>query len=814
MTTLATLERRPTIKEKPTYKMQLGHQMQPSNAKKPMRTFKPTNWTVDFVSPSLTAPTDRPRPAYLLRAEFDIPKDAQAITASVTAHGIYDLELDGNRVSTAEFAPGWSSYHHRLRYQQFDLTAIAEPGHHALAVWLADGWFRGRLGFNGGLWNNYGDHVAALVQIDVVLTDGTTQTIPLTWKYAPAPITAAGFYEGETYDATKEQTGWALPGFDDSSWAAPTILPLAEFGHQLEQPIGPDVEVIETMAPVKVEHRPNGRIRLDFGQNIAGKLVLKNVQAPKGHTLKLHHAEVLEHDELATRALRTADSIDTYIFNGSGLPVTWTPRFTYHGFRYAELEGWPAGAPDPTEAVVAQVVHSKMDRTGWFDSSHELLNKFHQNVVWSMRGNFVDVPTDCPQRDERLGWTGDIQVFGPTAMFLYDCAPFLRNWLRDVKAEQRQFGTVLSYHPWLQLNIPPVPAAAWGDVAVILPWTMYERTGDLTVLADHIDLMAAWVSTVDAATGGTGLWNSGFQFGDWLDPKAPPLNPADSRTDKYLVATAYHVHTADLLAKAYRALGQDKNADAAQQIADKARAAFQNEYVSPNGRLVSDTITAYSLAICFNLLPPALIPAAGDRLKTLVRESDHTITTGFVGTPLVLDALTKTGSVDTAYHLLLQTKSPSWLYPVTMGATTIWERWDSMLPDGSINAGEMTSFNHYALGAVADFMHRVVAGLAPGTPGYEVVDIAPQPGGGLTRASATHDLPAGRIAVAWQRSGDRFTLDITLPPGTSGVVRMPDGSAPFPFAAGTHQFSCAFRAASADPPIPPAIDFFNPDGAL
>lgn len=768
----------------------------------------PRTWTADFVSPSTEAPTTSLRPGYLLRTELTVPDTAAQVTAYVTAHGVYDVELDGIRVTSAELAPGWSSYEHRLRYQTLDLPT-ATPGTHALGVWLADGWYRGRIGFEGGLWDVYGKDVSVLIEVEIRHQNGSVELAPLTWRWAPAPITAVGLYEGETYDARLEQPGWSTPGFDDSGWQAPTVLPRDSFTHALEQPVGSDVRVIEALRPVTVEERPNGRLRLDFGQNISGKLRVRDVVAPAGHTLMLHHAEVLEHDELGTRPLRSATSVDSYTFGPSGAPVTWTPRFTVHGFRYAEIEGWPAGH-DPADAVEALVVHSDMERSGWFSSSHQLLDRFHENVVWSMRDNFVDLPTDCPQRDERLGWTGDIGVFVPAAAFLYDSTGFLLNWLRDVKAEQKAQGTMRNFHPWLECGFPGPPSAAWGDAAVIVPWTLYERTGRLDILADHVESMSAWVDQVDALTGHTGLWDSGFTLGDWLDPSAPPEQPSASHTDKYLVATAYHAFSARLTAQSWRLVGDEERAFRYQQIADRARAVFRDTYVTPRGRVTSDTVTAFAVAICFDLIEEHQLTEAGKRLAALVTEKNHLIATGFVGTPLVCDALVRTGHPDTAYHLLLQTRCPSWLYPVTMGATTVWERWDSMLPDGSINPGEMTSFNHYALGAVVDFMHRVVAGLAPASPGYANVRFAPVPGGGLTHAEASHRAPAGLVRSAWRRDGENFTLTVELPAGTRGTVNLPDGSPAVEVGPGVSEHMCIWRAPDADPPLPRVWNLADP----
>lgn len=765
------------------------------------------DWRGDFVSPSVQAPATGHRPAHWMRAPFAVPLTAVRVRAYVAVHGVYELELNGSRTDDVELAPGWSSFGHRLRYQTYDLDQLALVGENVLGIWLADGWYRGRLGFNGGLWDVYGSDVAALVQLEVGYEDGRIEQIPLAWRTAPSPITATGLYEGETYDARLELDRWSQPGFDDAAWSAPAVLPRTLFTHELESPTGPPVRVIESLRPVVTEVRDGGRLRLDFGQNISGK-VRFTASAAAGHVLRLHHAEVLADDELCVRPLRTATSVDSYVFSGHG-KETFTPRFTIHGFRYVEIENWPQGQ-DPGE-VEALVVHSDMRRTGWFESSHKLLDRFHENVVWSMRDNFVDLPTDCPQRDERLGWTGDIQVFAPAATFLYDSTGVILTWLRDLMVEQREHGSVRNFHPWLECGFPAEPAAGWGDAAVLVPWTLYQRTGDLKILGDHVESMAAWVDQVEALTDGTGLWDRGFQLGDWLDPAAAPERPGDSATDAYLVATAYHARTAGVLAQTCDVLGDEERGSRYRAVEDRARLAFRSHFVTPAGRVVSDTVAALSLAICFDLLDgQEQLDVAGRRLAERVREGDHLIRTGFIGTPLVCDALVRTGSTDTAYHLLLQTRCPSWLYPVTMGATTVWERWDSMLPDGTINPGEMTSFNHYALGAVVDFMHRTVAGLTPTAPGYSEVLLAPRPGGGLTHASASHLSPHGLITSSWRREGATFVLEVEVPPGVRATVQLPGQATGIDVPSGRSEHRCAWRAAADDPPTPRLWNVHNP----
>jgi len=559
------------------------------------------------------------------------------------------------------------------------------------------------------------------------------------------------------------------------------------------------VRVIETLRPVSIERIEGGRIRLDFAQNISGKLRIR-LRGPAGHTVRLHHAEVLEGGALGVRPLRAAISIDEYACSGEGDEV-WSPRFTIHGFRYAELEGWPGDLESVD--VEALVVHTDMERTGWFESSHAGLNRLHENVVWSMRDNFVDLPTDCPQRDERLGWTGDIQVFAPTALRLFAVHGTLSGWLRDVAAEQAEQGHVPNFVPWLDCGFPNFPTAAWGDAAVIVPWELYQHDGDVRILEDQYDSMRAWVDLVDRLTGGTGLWNSGFQLGDWLDPAAPPDNPGESHTDKHLVATAYHVRTARILADTAALLGRRADEERYRGIAGRALEAFRSEYVSPAGRIVSDTPTSIALSIVFDLFAsPEQELRAGERLVELVAQNDYRISTGFVGTPIICDALARVGGIEAAYHLLLQDQLPSWLYQVGMGATTIWERWDSMLPDGTVNPGDMTSFNHYALGAIAGFMHRVVAGLESAAPGGSLLRIAPRPGGGLTHASSSHLGPLGLASSAWRREGDEFLLDVVVPVGATATVELPDGTVIDAVGPGRHAFACTMRAAASDPPRP------------
>ncbi|GAA3828813.1 glycoside hydrolase family 78 protein [Sphaerisporangium flaviroseum] len=747
----------------------------------------PADWKAGAVAPPLELLGLPDGPALLLRRDFATRAPVELARLYVTAHGTYEVELNGEVVGDDVLAPGWTSYHHRLRYRTHDVTTLLREGGNAIGATLADGWYRGRLGFAGGKTDLYGDRTALIAQLEITYSDGTTDTIvtDTTWRCAAGPVTAAGLYDGEKYDARLLPSGWSKPGFDDTAW-----LPADALTHDpalLVAPTGPPVRRTETLRPVEVLTGPSGETIVDFGQNIAGRLRIR-VQGPAGHTVTLRHAEALENGALALRPLRHAAAQDEYTLRGDAEGEEWEPRFTSHGFRYAQIDDWP-GTLDPAD-VVAVVCHTDMRPLGVFDSSDPLLNRLHDNVSWSMRGNYLDIPTDCPQRDERLGWTGDIQVFAPAAAFLYDCAGPLSSWLADLAAEQMEHGTVPHYVPWVPQLFGTTPTAAWGDAAVLVPWTLYQRTGDLGLLRRQYPSMKAWVEQVAGLTGEDHLWDEGFQFGDWLDPAAPPDDPGRARTDHTLVATAHHARTAAVLAETAALLGHVADAEHFAVLAAQVRATFNREFVTPSGRLACDTQTAYALALRFGLLDdPAQRERAGRRLAELVAADDHRIGTGFVGTPLVCDALTEAGAIEDAYRLMLQTKCPSWLYAVTMGATTIWERWDSMLPDGTINPGEMTSFNHYALGAVADWMHRTIAGLAPAEPGYRRLLVRPRPGGGLTRARAAHVTPYGRAEVSWERDGEQLTLVVVVPPNTTAAVHLPsDPDTAIEAGAGRHVF--------------------------
>jgi alpha-L-rhamnosidase len=749
-------------------------------------------WTAAMVG---LADPDHVAQPLLLRTEFTARGPIDRATLYATAHGVYQVEVNGTEVDDQILKPGWTSYQWHLIHETTDVTPLVTEGANALGVSLAGGWYTENYGFMDSASRMYGEDPAVAVQLELLYADGTRETIvsDASWlATGDSPITASGIYPGESFDATKVVAGWSSPGFDASAWTPvrvdgeyPTPAPRS----------APAVRAIEELPVVETITAPSGATILDFGQNLVGRLRI-TVDGERGTVLTLRHAEVLEHGELGIRPLRNAAATDHYTLAGGG-PETWEPSFTFHGFRYAQIDG--LANIDPA-SVTAVVIHSDMERTGWFDSSHTLVNKLHENVLWGMRGNFLYLPTDCPQRDERLGWTGDIQVFSPTASYLYDSDGFLAGWLEDLAFEQTAVGGVVPFVIPSVLRGFMEPAAAWGDAATIVPWVLYERFGDLGVLATQFDSMKAWADTLIGLAGERHLWEGMFQFGDWLDPDAPADHPADAKTDADLVASAHLFKSVDIVSKAASVLGESEVAAEYAAIAEQVRTAFLREYVADSGRMISDAQTGYGLGIMFGLYQDAeQKQRMGDRLAWLVKAAGYRIGTGFVGTPLVAEALAVTGHLDVAGRLLTQTENPSWLYPVTMGATTIWERWDSMLEDGSINPGEMTSFNHYALGAIADWMHRSLAGLAPASPGYREIRVAPQLVQGFDWAKTSHETPYGLASSGWSRvDADTVLVEATIPANSTAEVWLPGASGALSVGAGTHSWTVS---APATPPV-------------
>ncbi|KAI9148987.1 alfa-L-rhamnosidase [Paramyrothecium foliicola] len=775
-----------------------------------------------------------------LRKTFTLPD--QLIGSSqlkarlyITALGVFNAWINGKPVTDECLAPGWTSYNHRLAYRVLDVTSLLQPGQtNVICAEVGEGWYAGRLGFGGGERFRYGKEVALSAQLEVSAASVDkagpwTLVTDDSWDAAPSAIASSEIYDGEVFDFSKEVTAWNKPGSEWPSEATYGTKTLPRPSAKLVAPDAPPVRVTEKVRCQKVFKSKSGKTILDFGQNLVGYLSISRVEFSDNQTIVLRHAEVMEDGELGIRPLRRCKATDTITGAKGQVLENWNPQFTFHGFRYAQVDGWPAGEVGQDD-IHALVIHTDMTRRGFFECSNEPVNQLHRNVVWSMRGNFVSVPTDCPQRDERLGWTGDLQAFCPTATFLYDTVGMLGNWLEDLSAEQLREGAkgiVPLVIPECMPSKWPHEAdsqAVWGDVSIIAPNVLHQYSSDKALLERQFASMKAWLDEgINRAE--DGLWNPNlFQLADWLDPNAPPEDPGKATTDSTLVANAYLTYVTFIFARLCAELGKKDLAAQYEEAAKKHKAQFQRRYITPDGNLMSNTQTGIALAIQFGLLPDEDAPRefVAASLEKLVRSARFHIATGFAGTPVIAHALTTIGRPQLAYRMLLETGCPSWLYPVVkQQATTIWERWDSMLPDGRINPGEMTSFNHYALGAVADWLHGSVGGIAPLEPGWRVVRVRPVPGGNLTSARVSFDGPYGLVACEWTLGGaasNEFHMTLTVPPNSSAVITLPaelrrdnkvGQETTRTVGSGTHEFKCVCDV-DAWPPKPLIHPFMAP----
>jgi alpha-L-rhamnosidase len=733
------------------------------------------DWQAAWIQPDLEEDTSTSTPCPMLRTTFTVDGAVQSARAYVTALGLYEMELNGHRVGDQVFTPGWTAYDKRLQYQTYDVSDLLVEGENAAGVVLGDGWYRGYLGF-GGQRNVYGEKLALLLQVRIAYEDGRVQTVcsDETWKSATGPILASDIYNGERYDARLEKPGWSRAGYDDGGWTG--VQPVEQDKGILVAPAGPPVRKIQELKPVDILHSPAGETVVDMGQNMVGWVRLE-VQGEAGTTVSLRHAEVLQEGNLYTENIRAAKQTVAYTLKGGDKEI-YEPRFTFQGFRYVAVEGYPGELT--LDSLTGVVVHSDMTPIGRFECDNPLLNQLQHNIVWGQKGNYLDVPTDCPQRDERLGWTGDAQVFIRTGCFNMDVAGFFTKWLRDLAADQGEDGGVPHVIPNCIGRRRPRGggAAAWADASVICPWTIYLCYGDTRILEEQYESMKAWVGYIEERAGEDRLWASGFQFGDWLAYATTRSDYPGATTDKDLIATAFYAYSTALLQQTAHVLGKEQDAERYARLLAEIKEAFCREYVTEKGRLASNTQTAYALALWFELLPEGLRPEAARRLAQDVRNFGNHLTTGFVGTPYLCHTLSSHGYPDVAYDLLNQDTYPSWLYPITKGATTIWERWDGIKPDGTFQDAGMNSFNHYAYGAIGSWLYQVVAGIEvdASAPGYKHTLIQPQPGGGLSSASATLNTMYGSVQSAWKLGEDGFSLEVTIPANTHATVRLPDAS--------------------------------------
>ncbi|MCC6683202.1 MAG: family 78 glycoside hydrolase catalytic domain [Phycisphaeraceae bacterium] len=705
-------------------------------------------------------------PCPYLRRDFDIDKTVRRAMVYVTARGFYELHINGRTVSEDQFSPGWSDFNKRIYYQTYDVTDLLQQGDNAVGAVLAPGWYAGHVGFQGAF--RYGRTLSLLAQLEIEFADGSKQVIASdeSWRGSQGPIRGSDMQMGELYDATRSQIGWDAPGFDDARWSAVTVEPATEAA--IEAHPGVPVRRTGELTPLSSRQIAPGCWIYDLGQNFAGRLRLQGA-LPAGTKLVLRHAEILNPDgTLYTENLRTALATDHYV--AAGGQFTWEPTFTFHGFRYAEI----AGLPDDVDLTVTGIaLNSDTPQVGFFECSSPLVNQLVSNILWTQRANFIEIPTDCPQRDERLGWTGDAQIFIPTANWNMDVSAFFTKWLIDLDDGQNAEGAYPNVAP--TGGMTGYGVAAWGDAGVICPWVMYQFTNDTRYLEDHFDNMVRWVEY--CRNNSDKLLRPAAGFGEWLSINAD--------TPKDVLATAYFALSTHLVARSAAVLGCDEDAAKYEQLFQQIRKAFNDAYVTPDGRVKGDTQACYLMALNFDLLPDELRDKTAALLIEDVRSRDWHLSTGFIGVGFSLPALTAIGRNDVAYRLLLNETFPSWGYSIRQGATSIWERWDGWTEDKGFQTPQMNSFAHYAFGSVGNWLYSAVAGIESDGPGFARIKIHPRlanpverpAGSGLTWAKASYRSVRGQIESAWHIADNRFELNITIPANTVATVYIPTADA-------------------------------------
>ena len=720
-----------------------------------------------WITPGYEESIQRESPLFRKSFQLDSKNVARA-TAYITAHGMYEAWINGQRIGDDYFTPGWTSYENRLQYQVYDVTKMLQSGENAIGIMLGNGWYRGFLAW-GDRNDHYGSDIAVLYQLDIEFEDGSTQRIVTddSWVATKGPVVFSELYDGETYDSQKEIEGWNTTGFK-SLWPKvkeanfPKDVLIATYNEPIRKQ--------ERINPIDIFKSPKGELIVDFGQNLVGWVQLK-VKESDGDKLEIFHAEVLDKEgNFYVENLRSADQKMTYILDGSEQVLE--PHFTFQGFRYIQVVGYP-GELKP-ENLTAIALYSDMIPTGDFTCSDPLVNKLQENIQWGQKGNFLDVPTDCPQRDERLGWTGDAQAFFRTAAYNMNVHNFFSKWMKDVAADQSENGAV----PFVVPNVlgpNATGSAGWADVATIIPWESYLLYGDERMLEEQYPSMKSWVEYIKSQSQDN-LWKSGFHFGDWLFYRPDDDNAGRAAvTDRYYITQCFYGYSTQLLINAAEVLGYSEDAQAYSALLADIKIAFQNEFLSASGRLGPNTQTAYVLALQFDMLPEDKRDQAVQRLVDNIKSYNYHLTTGFLGTPYLCHVLSRFGREDIAYELMMQDTYPSWLYPVTMGATTIWERWDGIKPDSTFQTPSMNSYNHYAYGAIGDWMYRNVAGInaVALSPGYKQMVIKPIPGGGLNAAEGSLNTYYGKIVSGWSLESNRLVQNLTIPVNTTAEVWIP-----------------------------------------
>jgi alpha-L-rhamnosidase len=733
-------------------------------------------------------------PAPYLRRSFSADGPVAAARLHITALGLYEARLNGQRVGDAVLAPGWTDYAQRIPYQSYDVTALLQPGENVLAAVLGDGWYSGFVGFDAKRAGaHYGPAPELLAQLVITMADGSTRVVATDgqWQASSGAIRRADLLMGEQHDLAREPHGWDQAGFDAAGWAA--VRCRERDATALVADPGPPIRVTQEIAAQEITRRPDGALIVDFGQNLTGWLRIA-ADGPAGACIRVRHAEVLAPDgSLYTDNLRTARQLDEYVTAG-GTEVL-EPRLTIHGFRYAEISGYPGelSAAD----VTARVAHSDIAPAGSFESPLPWLNRLFANIDWGQRGNFISVPTDCPQRDERLGWLGDAQVFARTACYNRDVAAFFSKWLDDVADAQLPSGAFPDIAPRLHLDWAGAPA--WSDAGVIVPWTLHQMYGDATSLRRHYGAMTAWMEFLERANPDyLRSRELGHSYNDWLAPGG------DDKTPHELLATAYWAHDAALMAQIADTVGRPEDAARYRALRARIGAAFADAFVAAGGEVASGTQTAYVLGLHMDLIPADLRAAAARHLVAAIEAAGWRLSTGFAGVSYLLPVLSSAGYTDVAYRLLEQDALPSWRYMIDNGATTIWERWDGWSAEDGFQSPQMNSFNHYSLGSVGEWLYRFVLGidLAPDGAGFRRLVMRPHPGGQLRQVSGGYRSVRGAVTSQWEHDGESFTFRVGLPPNVTASVRVPsrdpaavrdgqgrepDAVAPYPGAPGARE---------------------------
>lgn len=702
------------------------------------------------------------------RKDFQVESGIKEARLYITARGIYEAHINGEKVGNDFLTPGWTPYEKRIETLTYDVTDLVKNGNNAIGLVLAEGWHSGRL-----LFRNYSDkHPQILAQLEITTKNGEVVTLSTdeSWKASTnGPIQYSSLYDGEWYDASLEMPGWSSPGYSDDNWSDASSEELSDSIALKPKSHRPVISKM-SLTPLTVKESSTGNWVFDLGQNMAG-VPSVNIPVKKGQRVKIRVAEMLqENGEIYIDNYRGALSTDYYVPAKDGV-ISWQPKFTFHGFRYVELSGFDE-SKNPEKSWVSGVVqHSDFEMSGKFSSSHDKLNQLQSNIEWGLKGNFLDIPTDCPQRNERLGWTGDAQVFAPTSIFIADVHAFWSSWLTSVREDQNNDGSI----PWYVPNLyRGRSSSGWGDAITVIPWEIYMRTGDKKILEDNYQAMNKWLDFYDSKA--TEHIVSMFTFGDWLQPYSEnPENTKKGETNEKLVSTAYYARSIDLARQSASALGKEAEVSKLEKRFATVQSAFQGHFFNEDGSINkgTPTQTGYLLAIAFDLLSPEMEEKAIPYLITEIEKAENHLRTGFLGTPLLAPVLEKIGRQDLMFEILFKETYPSWFYSINQGATTMWERWDSYSHTDGFHKEGMNSFNHYAYGAIGQFMYERIAGLKPLEAGYKSILFHPLIKAPLSEASAEYASVYGLIKTDWKLENKDFTIEVTVPPNTSAIIVIP-----------------------------------------